>query len=179
MGDKIDFGDNKAEGGVHEVTAHTPTPETDGGGPSLDDLFEEGVTTQALEEAEQAMMLPEATYTTVPALTLTPRQNDAGRRYGRFYGKVVGEKDGSVGFNISATFKNKFKDGQDQGTPDLQSRLFTQAVRTYETATGEKYDGSKEARKAVFEFIRDFPVRLRLIRGTDSPIVVSISPVRD
>ena len=145
---------------------------------------------QADKDTQTELLLEAGTYRTLPALTLTPRQSDRvkvmdkgverGRLEFRYFAQVQHEQTnakGGIGFTISPDkVMNK------NGRPDSTSQKWTQAVSAFRAAFGREPATLME----VAEYLRDYPVRLRVTRleGNEqfpdpSNFVQTISPVRD
>ena len=167
---------------------------------TLESLFEGAVDFGEQAKLEGQMLAPAGTYRTVPALSRTAKVDERTKRPTvRFFGMAEGYQNGtgrvspregegttlvktSVGFTMSPVAVYK-----DDGKPDLATRLFTQAVRAFQTA----YATRPETVGAVMDYIRDYPVHVRVIQvGVPTPqnpepdgepgvIVVSVSAVRD
>ena len=145
---------------------------------------------QADKDTQTELLLEAGTYRTLPALTLTPRQSDRvkvmdkgkerGRIEFRYFSQVqheVTQGKGGIGFTISPD-----KVMNRNGRPDSTSQKWTQAVSAFRTAFGREPGTLLE----VAEYLRDYPVRLRITRldGNEqfpdpSNFVQTISPVRD
>lgn len=145
---------------------------------------------QADKDTQTDLLLETGTYRTLPALTLTPRQSDKvkvmdrgverGRLEFRYFAQVQHEQTqakGGIGFTISPD-----KVANRNGRPDSTSQKWTQAVSAYRVAFGRDPGTLMD----VAEYVRDYPVRLRITRleGNDqypdpSNFVQTISPVRD
>lgn len=145
---------------------------------------------QADKNTQTDLLLEAGTYRTLPALTLTPRQSDRvkvmdkgherGRLEFRYFAQVQHEQTGGkggIGFTISPdTVPNK------NGRPDSSSQKWTQAVSAFKVAHGRDPGMLLD----VAEYLRDYPVRLRITRleGNEqfpdpSNFVQTITPVRD
>lgn len=150
---------------------------------NMDQMWEGGIDNDELKKGAADLLLPVATYHTIPALTLS--FND---QPGKFDGRPVGsvahyfgqierratdkdvvagkaEKEGEVigrgiiGFNVSPLRVNaKDKDGKDTGRPDRTFRLWMNAVTAYKVAYGQ----DPQSKGDVLNFIRDYEVRLRV-----------------
>ena len=166
--------------------------------PGLDGLYDEGVDLDAAEKAEADQLLPAGTYQTVPVLSLFPYEvqkgPNTGRRGFRYFGEVVSRKpisrnggapeiaEGRIGFRISPERRDK-----DDGTPDLQTRLWANAIRAYTQAVGSKPATNRD----VAEFLKNYPVGMRLGQigvatesnpepdGEPGNLVFSIFPIRE
>lgn len=159
----------------------------------MDELLNRAYSAEQAEadKATQTELLLEAgTYRTLPALTLTPRQSDRvrvmdkgaerGRIEFRYFAQVqheVTQNKGGIGFTISPD-----KVMNRNGRPDSTSQKWTQAVSAYRVAFGREPGTLMD----VAEYLRDYPVRLRVTRleGNEqfpdpSNFVQTITPVRD
>lgn len=147
------------ESGFNEGEAHELT---------LDELLEQQVAMDQVKQAEKDLLLPAATYTTVPALKLKLTRNDQGRQFARFFGGIVAslesgeEVKGNVGFSISWERANRLdrETGGDTGKPDNATKLYVQAVAAYKKAYGEAPSTTGD----VIKYLRDYPVRVRVIQ---------------
>lgn len=162
-----------------QVEGAEETPEM-----SMDDLFNEHVEHEQVAKAASDLLLKEGTYTTVPALSLRLRKDpkDDNRPYADFYGPIqLGDEKGRIGFRLSWVRRNKvdFNTKQVTDKPDAAYVKYGQAVKAFEAAYGHKANTIPE----VLQYIRDFPVRLRVgvVGGEDDPknYVFNISPVRE
>jgi hypothetical protein len=159
----------------------------------MDELLSRAYTQEQAEadkETQTDLLLEEGTYRTLPALTLTPRVSDRvqvleggtkrGRIEFRFFAQVEHEQTrakGAVPFTISP---DKVKN--QNGRWDAASQKWTQAVTAFRVSHGREPRTLLE----VAEYLRDYPVRLRVTRmaGNErfpdpSNFVQTISPVRD
>ncbi len=159
----------------------------------FDELLDRVYTDESAERDAQTqtdLLLPAGTYRTLPALTDTRRISDRnkvqaaegerGRIEFRFFAQIQQEGSGDkggVGFTISPDRKLN-----QNGKPDLASRLWTQAVNTYTAANGSR----PASEGAVADFLRDYAVRVRINRleGNEqfpepSNLVVAISTIRE
>lgn len=155
----------------------------------LDEMFESSIDRDDLSKTEQEMLSPAGTYTTKPALLMrlfeVEKGDNKGRRMIRYFGAAHSDKanaEGRFGFAISPIRVNKV-----DGSPDLPTKLWAMAVRAHDTAYGQKAESVKQ----VAEFIRDYPVNLRVIQmgvptesnpepqGEPGNLVVAISAVRN
>lgn len=135
---------------------------------SMDELFEQQVKMDEVKQAEKDMLIPAATYTTVPALQVKKGVSEAGRPYVRFFGPIqavieaTGEEvKANIGFAFSHVRQNRIdKDGEDTGKPDNMTKLYTNAVAAYKKAYGENPATVND----VINYIRDYPVRVRVIQ---------------
>lgn len=159
----------------------TETPVSHQGIPDMDALFEKSIDMDSVRQTEADALKPVGTYTTT-SLTLeaemegpldyngnpNPRK---GRTVFRYYGPavmVVTEKmapalKAVVGTEIKGYFTFRMSPDRfswDNGSPDTQSRLWTQAVKAYKAA----YQSDPSTDGQVARFIRDYPVRLRVIQ---------------
>jgi hypothetical protein len=150
---------------------------------NMDEMWEGGIDQDELKRGAADLLLPVATYTTVPALTLTFNEEPGkfdGRPAGsvaRYFGQIerhANEKDvekglatkegeiigrGAIGFGISPLRVNsKDRDGKDTGRPDRAFRLWMNAVAAYKIA----YGAEPQAKSDVLNFVRDYPVRIRV-----------------
>lgn len=165
--------------------------------PGLDGIFDEEVDLNAAEKAEADTLLPPGTYDTVPVLSATPYEAqtgpNTGRRGFRMFGEVLSRKPisrngaapaitgGRLGFRVSPERRDR-----EDGTPDLQTRLWAQAIRAYTQAAGAKPTTNRD----VVEYLKNYPVGMRLGQigvptesnpnpdGDPGNIVYSIFPVR-
>jgi len=154
--------------------------------------------TYAAEQAEQDrevqtdLLLEAGQYRTLPALTLTVQESDrvnvtdpvsrserprvSFRYFAQVQDEVTGKK-GGLGFTISPD-----KVSNANGRPDSASTKWVQAKNAFRASTGREPATIRE----VAEFVRDYPVRLRVTRleGNErfpdpSNFVQSIVVVRD
>ena len=136
----------------------------------LDELYDQSVDQDAVDKVEADSLLPGGSYRSVPVLSATPSTTktgpNAGRRGFRLYGSFTSQKPlireeglpahivtGRLGFGLSPERRNK-PDGQ----PDLQTKLWAQAVRTFIQAAGYK----PETNRDVVKFLQDYPFGIRL-----------------
>lgn len=155
-------------------------------------------------QTEKDLLAPAGTYTTMPgqSFTWTPKvkedEPNKGRFSVRYFGparmvktvvdKETGESkevavEARFGFGLSHVRVNK----KDSHEPDLQHKLFIRARRAYI----EAYGSEPETNKDVYEYVRDYPTKLRVIQvgvpternpnpdGEPGNIVLDISPVRE
>lgn len=142
--------------------------EAQGEGPSLDELFDQQIKMDEVKQAEKDLLLPAATYTTVPAMTVKKGvSEETNRPYVRFFGPIVAtlesgeEIKANIGFAFSHVRKNRTDaDGNDTGKPDNMTKLYTQAIAAYKKAYGE----APVTVNDVINYVRDYPVRVRVIQ---------------
>lgn len=138
--------------------------------------WNESVDHEGVDRTRKDSQLPGGGYNTVPQLSLTRKKYDDGRRVASFFGPVIGVDsknegaEGRVRFAISPDRRDK-----EDGSPDLKSRLYAQAVTTYERVTGSPAVLVED----VLRFLQDNPVRLRLMQGDEDNVVLNIGPVRE
>lgn len=168
-----------------EDTGFTGSPSTSEAPPpefTMDDLNEERVDQEKLKAAERDLALPVGTYTTVPPFNPTTELDKEGRKQVAFWGEVVTVEEGSgreirgkTGFRLSWVRVNKVDENKiDTGKPDHKHKLYIQAHRTFCEASGNEAGTPAE----VVDFLKNYQVRLRLIRTDDAKnIVVAITPV--
>jgi hypothetical protein len=150
---------------------------------NMDQMWEGGIDNDELKRGAADLLLPVATYHTVPAITLTFNDQVGkfdGRPVGsvaRYFGQIIRlatEKDvaagkavkegeqigqGFIGFGVSPLRVNaKDRDGKDTGRPDRTYRLWMNAVTAYKLA----YGADPQSKGDVLNFIRDYPVRVRV-----------------
>lgn len=147
---------------------------------TLEDLFNEGINEEQVNQGAKDMALPNGTYTTV-----TPFQPKLGtdkvhpdRKIVSFWGGIeLADVKGKIGFRISNTRFNKLDadTGADTGKPDMAYKLYVMAVKAFKVAYGAEPASFGD----VITYIRDYPVKLRLVQASDGGnIVVSISPIK-
>ena len=142
----------------------------------LDELLETPINMEEVARTRKDSMLPVGTYTTTPPLTVAVRKSEEGRVFLRAFGAVtLGDNSGKVGFSVSPERKNKVVDAEDSGKPDFPSRLYVQLVKAYEDASGEK----PSSLGSLKSYLENYPVKLRLIQGSDDNMVVAISAVKE
>ena len=141
-------------------------------------------------EVQTDLLLEAGHYRTLPALTMILRESDRvkvtkdgverPRVEIRYFAKVQEEisgKKGGIGFTLSP---DKVVD--ESGRPDSASAKWVSAKKAFTVANGREPQTILE----VAEYIRDYPVRLRITRleGNErfpdpGNFVQSLSPVRD
>lgn len=130
----------------------------------MDELLDRELTKEYREDARKAaedLLLPPGNYTTKGGLSLTTsksdRENTLGRLEYRFFGQVESETGarGGIGFTISP---DRFNDRL--GRPDARWQLFQAASKAYTLAFGREAARASE----VAEYVRDYPVTLRVTR---------------
>jgi hypothetical protein len=150
---------------------------------TLDELFQEQVDQEGVEQAHKEMLLPQGTYTTEPPFTVTKLGKDKnGRPFARFFGKIVlGDKSGRIGVGLSWVRKNARVRDEATGElvesekPDRSYKNYVMATKAYKIAYGEEAPNVG----AIIAYLRDYPIRLRVIQTSDGEnMVVSISAVR-
>jgi len=156
-----------------------PTPEDAHEAPLEGEAWNDEVDHKAVKQTTSDSMLPAGGYNTLPEMSLTRKKYDDGRRVANFFGTIVGcenrteGRDGKIRFAISPDRRDK--EGVEEAKPDIKSRLYAQAVTTYEKVLGSKPATIED----VLTFIRDNPVRLRLMQGDDDNVVLNIGAMRD
>lgn len=145
---------------------------------TIEDLFQEGIETEKVKEAEKAMLLPVGTYTTVPPFTLNKIGKDKNDRpFARFFGTIqFGDVTGKIGVGLSWVHKfAKDADGNVTDKPDRSYKNYVMAHKAFRAAYGRDPENVGE----ILKYISDYPVRLRVIQTSDGEnMVVSISAVR-
>ena len=159
----------------------------------MDELLQRAYTQEQAEqdkETQNELLLSEGTYRTIPEVALTSRVSDRvmvtengkerGRIEFRFFAQVQHEQTtdkGGIGFTLSPD-----RVVNDRGRPDSASSKWAAAVAAFRVANGRDPERLLE----VAEYIRDYPVRLRIRRleGNErfpepSNFVVALSPVRE
>lgn len=155
---------------------------------NMDQVWEGGIDKDELAKGQADLLLPVATYHTVPALTLSFNDKVSefdGRPVGtvaRYFGRVerrATEKDveaaakdgvtiregdilnaGQFSFNVSALRVN-VKDrntGKDTGRPDRTYQNWMNAVAAYKVAFGQE----PQTKMDVLNYLRDYEVRIRI-----------------
>ena len=134
---------------------------------TLDELFNQGINRDEVKKAERDLLLPAATYTTIPPLQLKLSQNDEGRPFARFFGLIqatVNDQEirTNIGFSLSWERMDRVdrETGESTGKPDNAYKLFTQAVGAYKKAYGEAAGSHGD----VVKYLRDYPIRVRVIQ---------------
>lgn len=144
---------------------------------NMDEMWESGVDTDALQQGAADLLMPKGVYTTLGPRTLNFNQEKhrSGRPAGsvaHFYGEVVcraREKDvaaglakeegqelgrGRVGFDVSPLRVNskEFGTDKDTGKPDRAFRLWMQANTAYKVA----FQQDPTSKVEVLNFLRDY-----------------------
>lgn len=140
---------------------------------TMDMLLNQQVSFEQVKQAEKDLLLPAGTYTSVPPFEVKfVRGNQDGRPYARFWGNIfaainrpdgtIEDVQGKIGFSFSWQRKNRIdrETGIDSGKPDNAYKLYVQAVNAFKRAYSE--DPSTDG--DVVKYVRDYPVRLRLIQ---------------
>lgn len=151
---------------------------------TLDQLH--GIVTDPDTEVKvaQAAQLPVGTYNSIPELALQVREagseaKNPGRKFARYFGGFTGTGDvagktGKAGFNLS--WEPRYKD--DTGKPDLMTKLFYQAKKTYCLASG--IDPKESVAVAdVLGFVQKYAVAVRFLQGDEDNMAVAISQARE
>lgn len=151
------------------------------------DPFDAPVDAQQAQEIQKRNMAPAGTYVTDPdtfgELTVTPSQQDDGRRVFAFFGrtKYAGKGDEVVSalrFRLSPDARpKKTADGEVvAGKDDLSTRLYAQAVGAYARAN----DGATpKTLRDLSDWIKAVPgLQLRTMQGSDDLIVLNIQAPR-
>jgi hypothetical protein len=151
---------------------------------SLESLFEQVADEEREAQVVKDLLLGQGSWTTVPALTLViekrTKDPNKGRIVARFFAQVQRLEKGTVekgaiGFRLSNDFRKNEKGNWDMGT-----RLYLAAKQT-----AVKAGVAVGSPGAVYQFLRDYPVsvRVRHLDGNEqypepSAMVMNISPVR-
>jgi len=142
-----------------------------------------------VDKAMHDLALPTGGYTTTAGMVLSTSEFED-RAYAQIWGEVQGmidiegkltEVKGRVGYRLSPERRNGTKwvdgvnTGEDSGKPDSASKLYAMAaklfIKTYQQEPATPMD--------VFEFLRDYAHRVRLMATEDGRnIVLSISALR-
>ncbi len=148
---------------------------------TMDDLYAAEIDTEAQTKERVELLLPSGTYTTTPPFSFKLDTDKSGRKQARFFGEIImGEIKGKQGMRVSWERRNKkvLEGGVevDTGKPDNSYKLYLQASKAFATAYGREPANAAD----VITYLRDYPVRLRVIAlpDGDSNMVVAISPVR-
>ena len=173
-------------------------------GLDMDSLFTQQVDQDQVRKIEADSLKPVGTYTTAGLTMVAEREGPLdyqgnpnprkGRPVFRYFGAgvmVVDEKTAAatkaaVGTEVKGFFTVRIspeRHSWDDGSPDTQSRLWVQAVKAYQVATKDTTPSVGQ----VVEFLRDYPVRLRVIqkntgedaKGQPRNDVVAISAVKE
>ena len=185
------------------------TPDTAGipmdGPQDMDALFERQVSMDDVRRVEADSLRPVGTYITQGLAMQHEVEGELGyngepnprkgRSVFRFYGPatltVADEKQSlalkaPIGQEIKGYFTMRISPDRfnwDDGSPDTQTKLWAQAVKACSVAYGE----SPKSVRQVVEYVRDYPVRLRVIQkntkedstGAPRNDVVALSPVKE
>jgi hypothetical protein len=148
---------------------------------TMDDLYAAEIDSEAQTKERMELLLPVGTYVTTPPFEFKLDSDKNGRKQARFFGEVVmGDVKGKLGMRVSWVRKNKVvtQNGveTDTGKPDNSYKLYLQASKAFTAAYGREPINAAD----VITYLRDYPVRLRIIAlpDGDSNMVVAISPVR-
>lgn len=148
---------------------------------TMDDLYAAEIDSEAQTKERMELLLPVGTYVTTPPFDFKLDTDKNGRKQARFFGEIVmGEIKGKLGMRISWERVNKkiMENGVevDTGKPDNAYKLYLQASKAFASAYGREPKSAAD----VIPYLRDYPVRLRVIAlpDGDSNMVVAISPVR-
>jgi hypothetical protein len=168
----------------------------------IEDLLDTPEDAAATAQTEKDMLPPVGSYVTVPALTMTYKIADQGANAGRFTARFFGEArqskkvvDKETGNEKELSVSARFGFGlshvrvnwPDSNEPDTNTKLYIQARRAYV----EAYGNEPETPRNVYEFVRDYPVVLRVIhkgipteknpdpKGEPRADVIAISAVRE
>jgi hypothetical protein len=148
---------------------------------TMDDLYAAEIDSESQTKERLELLLPVGTYITTPPFSFKLDTDKNGRKQARFFGEIVlGDIKGKIGMRISWVRVNKkvFEGGVevDTGKPDNAYKLYLQASKAFAAAYGAEPKNAAD----VVTYLRDYPVRLRVISlpDGDSNMVVAISPVR-
>jgi len=142
------------------------------------EAWSEGVDHEGVNATRKDSQLPGGSYNTVPSLSLSRKKYDDGRRVANFFGQIIGVEsknegvEGRIRFAISPDRRDKL---EEEGKPDLKSRLYAQAVTTYERVMGVPAATIED----VLQFVANNPVRLRLMQGDEDNVVLNIGAIRE
>lgn len=171
-----------------------------------DELIQESIhrpeNREEIGKTERDLLPPVGWYVTVPALTLTYKSQaegvNAGRVGARYFGEAHqtvkrvdpetgNEKEVIISARLGFGMSHERANWPGSQEPDAQTKLYIQARRAYI----ESYGVEPETPCAVYEFVRDYPVVVRVIqkgvpternptpKGEPRVDVVSISVVRE
>ena len=192
----LDIYGNTSPGGTESGNAPPTTP-------TMDDLYEQQINYDDVRRTEADALRPVGTYTTGQLSMVKEVEGELdysgnpnprkGREVLRYFGPatlVADEKTAptlnvAVGTEIKGFFTFRMSSQRynwDDGSPDTQSKLWTQAVKAYSVAYGEKATSVGQ----VADFVRDTPVRIRVIqkntkedsKGEPRNDVVAVSAVK-
>ena len=140
------------------------------------DIFDTPLDNEQAKAEEKKLLLPAGWYTTELPTTFTPKTNDEGRRFGRFFATVVNNKQqdvrGKIGFGLSPDVR--YKDGEDKA--DFSYRMFLAARKAFIAATGAEPQSASE----VMRYLTEYPVQLRVIQTPDNEnMVVAVQAVKE
>ena len=170
MGDEVLEQENPLASALPPDEAHAA--------PTEGETWDEQVDRQAVDQTRKDSQLPPGGYNTIPQLSLTRVKYDDGRRVAKFFGSVIGVdtknegQEGRVRFAVSPDRRDKL---EEPGKPDIKSRLYAQAVTTFERVTGSPAATIED----VLRFLQDNPVRVRLMQGDEDNVVLNIGPVKE
>lgn len=146
---------------------------------SIDDLFGEQVDAEAVKQAERELLLKAGTWTTLPPVGVKVYKDKTGRRMASFFAKIKleGEKNGAIGFRASPDRRNAidFHTKVETDKPDRAFKNYLMASRAFRVA----HQRDAESAAEVFNFVRDYETRLRIMQteGLEN-MVVAISGIR-
>jgi len=145
---------------------------------TLDDLFQSTIDEEETKAAERELLLPVGTYTTVPPFSPTVGKDKTGRPQVRLWGTVqLGDVTGKIGFRLSWVRRNAvdFETGAETDKPDRSYKNYIMAAKAFRAAYGQDPSNVGE----LITYLRDFPIRLRIIQTSDGEnMPVTISAVR-
>jgi hypothetical protein len=149
---------------------------------SMDSLFKIAVDQEKVSEIKKDSQMEEGTYVRSenPATVTLNKHPKTGRQgLAVFAGIENAKSKGAVRFRLSWERQNKVLrdeatgEESDTGKPDLQSRLYAQAVDVYKRA----HDGAAPGTIGdLATFLQQAPYRLKLMNGDESEVVLSIFP---
>jgi len=145
---------------------------------SIDALFNQGVEEDQVTQGLKDASMPVGSYTTeVPPLKIGVKRDDKGRLFVNAFFKVtMGDTKGAIGYRFSPDRKDAVNrdTGESTGKPDRAYKNYLQSYNAFTRATGQKPANVGE----VAAYIRDYPVKLRIIQLPDGEnMVVALQPV--
>lgn len=133
-------------------------------------LLNRPVDYEEAKATKKASQLTAGLYQTVPKLDFKVYLETDGAYTVAFFGSVQGDEDaGKIGFRL----RDKVRIKEESGKPDNASKLYAEAVLVYNKAFG----AAPRTLKDLVEYIQNYPVSLKIVNGSDSPIVVNVRPV--
>ena len=136
-------------------------------------LFEEPVDFASLDKLKRDAQPPAGQYLSIPTLDIKVYRGDDGRRVAMLSGLFTHADDGAehrLRIRISPDRRDQ---RNDSGKPDMASRLWAQARDAFKQVTGVEPTTERQ----IFEYLQNYPIKVRTMQGEDSPITLSIRAI--